>query len=89
MTVLRDVLDDSGGRLTDSVGLGVLTRVIPRDLVDEVLNATGKNEQRKRLLPARVVVYYVLALTFVLRGRLRGSAAEAGQRTAVSAFVEK
>jgi hypothetical protein len=63
VTVLRDVLDDSGGRLTDSVGLGVLTRIIPRDLVDEVLNATGKNEQRKRLLPARVVVYYVLALT--------------------------
>ena len=63
MTVLRDVLDSSEGRLTDKVGLGVLTRVIPRDLVDEVLNATGKNEQRKRLLPARVVVYYVLALT--------------------------
>ena len=63
MTVLRDVLDDSDGRLTDRVGLGVLTRIIPRDLVDEVLNATGKSEQRKRLLPARVVVYYVLALT--------------------------
>jgi hypothetical protein len=63
VTVLRDVLDDSEGRLTDKVGLGVLTRVIPRDLVDEVLNTTGKNEQRKRLLPARVVVYYVLALT--------------------------
>jgi Insertion element 4 transposase N-terminal/Transposase DDE domain len=63
VTVPRDVLDDSGGRLTDSVGLGVLTRVIPRDVVDEVLNSTGKIEQRKRLLPARVVVYYVLALT--------------------------
>lgn len=63
VTLLRDVVDDSGGSLTDHVGLGVLTRVIPRDLVDEVLNATGKNEQRKRLLPARVVVYYVLALT--------------------------
>jgi hypothetical protein len=63
MTVLRNVLGDSEGRLTDRVGLGVLTRVFPRDLVDEVLNATGKNERRKRLLPARVVVYYVLALT--------------------------
>lgn len=63
MTVLCDVLDGTRGRLTDRVGLGVLTRVIPRDLVDEVLNTTGKNEQRKRLLPARVVVYYVLALT--------------------------
>jgi hypothetical protein len=57
------MLDDSEGRLTERVGLGVLTRIFPRDLVDEVLNATGKNEQRKRLLPARVVVYYVLALT--------------------------
>jgi len=63
MTVLRDVLNDSEGRLTDRVGLGMVTRVVPRDLVDEVLNSTGKNEQRKRLLPARVVVYYVLALT--------------------------
>jgi hypothetical protein len=63
VTVLHNMLNDSEGRLTDRVGLGVLTRIVPRDLVDEVLNATGKNEQRKRLLPARVVVYYVLALT--------------------------
>ena len=61
MTLLVDLLDDSADRLTDRVGLGVLTRVVSRDLVDEVLNTTGKNEQRTRLLPARVVVYYVLA----------------------------
>ena len=60
---LRDVLEESNDRLTDRVGIGVLTRVVPRDLVDEVLNQTGKNEKRTRLLPARVVVYYVLALT--------------------------
>lgn len=63
MTVLRDVLQKSDDRLTDHVGLGVMTRVVSRDLVDEVLNSTGKNEKRSRLLPARVVVYYVLALT--------------------------
>lgn len=63
MTVLVDLRDDSADRLTDRVGLGVLTRIVSRDLVDEVLNATDKNEQRTRLLPARVVVYYVLALT--------------------------
>jgi hypothetical protein len=51
-----------GGRLTDRIGLGVLTRLVDRDLVDEVLAETGKREQRKRLLPARVVVYYVMAL---------------------------
>lgn len=57
--------------LTDRVEPGVLTRVLPRDLVDEVPNATGKNEQRKRLLPARVVVYYVLALTLFYGGATR------------------
>jgi hypothetical protein len=50
-------------RLADRVGIGVLTRVFHRDLVDEVLNVTRSQEKRKRLLPARVVVYYVLALT--------------------------
>jgi len=50
-------------RLTDVIGIGVLTRLVTRDLVDEVLNVTGRQEQRSRLLPARVVVYYVMALT--------------------------
>ena len=50
------------GRLTDRIGLGVLTRLVHRDLVDEVLADTGRTERRRRLLPARVVMYYVLAL---------------------------
>lgn len=49
-------------RFTDGIGIGVLTRIFHRDLVDEVLLETGSTEQRSRLLPARVVVYYVLAL---------------------------
>jgi len=49
-------------RLTDRIGIGVLTRLLPRDLVDEVIAEAGRREQRRRLLPARVVVYYVLAL---------------------------
>ena len=40
----------------------MLTRVFDRDLVDEVLAETGRTQRRSRLLPARVVVYYVLAL---------------------------
>lgn len=48
--------------MTDHIGIGVLTRLVDRDLVDEVLAETGKREQRVRLLPARVVVYYVMAL---------------------------
>jgi hypothetical protein len=49
--------------LTDRIGLGVLTRLVHRDLVDEVLADTGRTERRRRLLPARVVVYFVLAMT--------------------------
>lgn len=50
-------------RLTDRISVGVITRLVHRDLVDEVLNQTRHIERRSRLLPARVVVYYVLALT--------------------------
>lgn len=50
-------------RLTDRIGLGVLTRLVHRDLVDEVLAQTRRTERRRRLLPARVVVYFVLAMT--------------------------
>lgn len=49
-------------KLTDRISIGVLTRLFPRDLVDEVIAVTGSREKRSRLLPAHVVVYYVLAL---------------------------
>lgn len=55
-------ISDDGDRLTDHVSLGVLTRIVPRYLVDEVINETGSREKRSRSLPARVVVYFVLAL---------------------------
>lgn len=54
--------ESASRRFTDGISIGVLTRIFHRDLVDEVLAATGRQEQRSRLLPARVVVYYVLAL---------------------------
>jgi hypothetical protein len=49
-------------RLTDHVSIGVLTRVFPPELVDGVVAEAERRERRQRLLPARVVVYYVLAL---------------------------
>jgi len=42
--------------------LGVLTRVVDRDTVDDVLGRADRHQTRVRLLPARVVVYLVLAL---------------------------
>ncbi|MFD3537586.1 IS4 family transposase [Streptomyces sp. NPDC058664] len=46
----------------DRIALGVLTRVFPAELIDEVVVGTGRGEVRRRKLPARVVVYFVLAM---------------------------
>jgi hypothetical protein len=42
--------------------LGELTQIVDFALVDAVLEETGTLERRLRLLPSRVVVYFVLAL---------------------------
>jgi hypothetical protein len=52
----------AGDRLADRVGIGVLARVFPPELVDRVVDQAGAREQRRRTLPARVVVYYLLAM---------------------------
>jgi hypothetical protein len=41
--------------------LGELTRIVPFEMVDEVLAETGSTQQRLRMLPSRVVVYLLLA----------------------------
>ncbi|WP_025620269.1 IS4 family transposase [Salinispora cortesiana] len=41
--------------------LGELTRLVPFEMVDDVLVATRRTQRRVRLLPARVVVYLLLA----------------------------
>ena len=71
------------------VRLGVLTTVFPPDLVDEVVARHGRLERRRRLLPSRLVVYFVLGLCLfaresyeevvrLLAGGLPGSRALAG-----------
>jgi hypothetical protein len=52
----------AGDRLADRIGIGVLAKVFPPELVDRVVDEAGVREQRKRVLPARVVVYLLLAL---------------------------
>ena len=76
----------SDSRLTDHISVGVLTRVFPPELVDGVVAEAGRREHRQRLLPARVVVYYVLALALfadsayeeVMRQLVEGLAWESG-----------
>jgi len=49
-------------RLSDRIAIGLLTRTVPPELVDEVIARADSGDVRKRLLPARVVVYFVLAM---------------------------
>lgn len=56
------VKPETDQRLSDHISLGVLTRVFAPEVVDRVLAQSGRVEQRRRLLPARVVVYYVMGL---------------------------
>jgi hypothetical protein len=51
-----------GTRISDYVTLGVLTTTVPASLIDAVLEDTGCQSVRQRSLPARLVVYYVIAL---------------------------
>jgi hypothetical protein len=80
----------SDQRLSDHISIGVLTRVFPPELVDRVVAEAGRGERRHRLLPARVVVYYVLAMALfaessyeeVMRQLVEGLAWESGWRQA-------
>lgn len=48
--------------LSDRIAVGLLMRTFPPDLVDHVVAECGRAEQRCRRLPARTVVYFVLAI---------------------------
>ena len=52
----------AGDRLADRIGIGVLARVFPPELVNRVVDEAGARERRTRTLPSRVVVYYLLAM---------------------------
>jgi hypothetical protein len=82
------VKPETDQRLSDHISIGVLTRVFPAELVDQVVMEAGRVEQRHRLLPARVVVYYVMAMALfadasyeeVMRALVEGLAWASGWR---------
>ncbi|MEU6950388.1 transposase domain-containing protein [Streptomyces sp. NPDC046316] len=49
------------------VRIGILTKVFTAELVDAATAQHGRVEQRRRLLPARLVVYFALALCLFAR----------------------
>ncbi|MBP2354091.1 hypothetical protein JOF29_006182 [Kribbella aluminosa] len=59
---------ETGRRLSDLVSVGVLTRVFPPALVDEVIAEVGRTEQRHRSLPARVMAYFSIGMALYSEG---------------------
>src|SRR4029450_3251092 len=59
---------ESDRRLSDLVSVGVLTRVFPPVLVDEVIAGAGRTEQRHRTLPARVMAYFSIGMALYSEG---------------------
>ena len=59
---------ESERRLSDLVSVGVLTRVFPPELVDEVIAEVGRTEQRHRSLPARVMAYFSIGMALYSEG---------------------
>jgi hypothetical protein len=51
-----------GAGLPQRVVLGLLIRSFPPAQVDEILDLFGRREQRQRLLPARLMVYFTLGM---------------------------
>ncbi len=66
-----------------------MTRSFPPSLVDAAIQAAGKGKKHHRLLPARLVLYYVLALGLfsdssyeeVMRNLVEGLAYQSGCKT--------
>lgn len=62
------MLENPPEHLVDHVSIGTLTRIIPRYIVDDALHRTNAKEKRSRLLPAHVVVYFIIALNIFTDG---------------------
>jgi hypothetical protein len=61
----------AGSRITDYISLGVVAKTFPPDKIGAALLATRKESVRQRDLPARVVVYYVIALALYMQSSYR------------------
>ena len=61
----QQALQDTG-RLGDRISVGVLARAFPREAVEEVVEAAGAREQRSRMLPAWLTVYFTLGLALFM-----------------------
>ncbi len=59
---------ESDRRLSDVVSVGLLERVFPPGVVDEVIAECGRTEQRRRALPARSMAYFAMGMALHAEG---------------------
>lgn len=56
-----------GTRVSDCIGLGVVTKTFPLPVIRRLLTETDRTSERERELPAHVMVYYVIALALYMQ----------------------
>ena len=54
--------------MSDLVSVGLLTRVFPADVVDEVIAECGRTERRHRSLPAQTMAYFAIGMALHSEG---------------------
>lgn len=75
-----------GLRFGERVRFEVLTHKITPETVDEAIERAGCREKRRRLLPARSTMYFILALCLFSSAQ---SAAPPGSRAVLRTLTEK
>lgn len=61
----------NGHRFSDTISFAMISKFIPCDKINEVLDRTNKSSKRKRLLPAHIMIYYIIALGFYVESSSR------------------
>jgi hypothetical protein len=59
---------ESDRRLPDLVSVGLLMKVFPAEVVDAVIAACGRTEQRRRSLPVRSMAYFAMGMALHSEG---------------------
>lgn len=60
-----------GHRFSDTISFAVISRFIPCDKILSVLDSSNKGTKRSRLLPAHIMIYYIIALGFYFESSSR------------------
>jgi Transposase DDE domain/Insertion element 4 transposase N-terminal len=60
-----------GHRFSDTISFAVISRFIPCDKIQRILNHSNKSTKRNRLLPAHIMIYYIIALGFYFESSSR------------------